>query len=133
MPSRIRHGLLKLWRVRGGGFYGLGYVIAFVVLEIQAFFGNFEGDGNISTMIVQEVVGFLFRFASQSFLNGFLAFGWPLVVVDHLGNWGVAVLAGTWFAFDRWGKPWINARVPGLAVDVSEQAPQDSEPSELDK
>ncbi len=115
--------------MRGGGFYGLGYVVTFAVLEVQAFFDNFEGDGDLTTMIVQEVLGFLFRFASQSFLNGFLAFGWPVFVINRLGPWSIVLLAGAWFAFDRWGKPWVNARVPGLAVDGSESSRQDPDRS----
>jgi hypothetical protein len=67
--------VLKIWRTRGGGFYGFGYVVAFVVLEVRAFVGNFEGDGDIATMIVQEVLQFVFRFAAQSFVNGFMRSG----------------------------------------------------------
>jgi hypothetical protein len=115
VPSRVRGALLKIWRVRGGGFYGLGYVVAFAILEVRAFIGNFEGDGDITSMIVQEVVGFFFRFAGQSFLNGFIAFGWPIFVVDYLGAWGLLLIGASWYGFDRWLKPWINARVPELA------------------
>jgi hypothetical protein len=115
VPSRVRDALLKIWRVRGGGFYGLGYVVAFAILEIHAFVGNFEGDGDMTSMILQEVVGFFFRFATQSFLNGFIAFGWPVFVVDYLGGWGVLLIGVSWYAFDRWAKPWIGSRVPQLA------------------
>ena len=106
---------MKIWRTRGGGFYGLGYVVTFVVLEVRAFIGNFEGDGDIATMIVQEVLQFFFRFAAQSFVNGFIGFGWPIFVFDYLKGWAILVLGASWFVFDRWAKPWINARVPELA------------------
>jgi hypothetical protein len=115
VPSRVREALLKIWRIRGGGFYGLGYVVTFVVLEVRAFIGNFEDD-DIASMIVQEVLQFFFRFLAQSFINGFIAFGWPVFVVNYLGAWGLAVLGGAWFAFDRWAKPWVNSKVPELAV-----------------
>jgi hypothetical protein len=115
VPAQVQAGLLKIWRVRGGGFYGLGYVIAFVILEIHAFVTNFEGDGDIATMIMQEVLQFVFRFAAQSFINGFIAFGWPVFVVDYLGGWGLLALAATWLAFERWAKPWINSKLPELA------------------
>ncbi len=117
VPSQIREGLLKLWRVRGGGFYGFGYVIAFVVLEVRAFIVNFEGDGDIATMIVQEVLQFVFRFAVQSFLNGFIAFGWPVFVVDYLGGWGLLALGLCWLVFERWARPWINSKLPELAPE----------------
>jgi hypothetical protein len=123
VPAQIREALLTIWRVRGGGFYGLGYVVAFAVLEVRAFVGNFQGDGDITSMVVQEVLGFFFRFAAQSFINGFIAFGWPIFVVQYLGPLSVVALAVAWLAFDRWAKPWINARVPQLA-------PQEAPPPE---
>ncbi len=99
--------MLRIWRVRGGGFYGLGYVIAFVVLEVRAFVGNFEGDGDITSMIAQEVLGFFFRFAAQSFLNGFIAFGWPIFVVD----------ASRWLGTAAAGSELVRIRSLGETVD----------------
>ena len=32
-----REAAVTLWSSRGGGFYGLGYVVTFVVLEIRLF------------------------------------------------------------------------------------------------
>jgi hypothetical protein len=128
VPSQIRAALLKIWRVRGGGFYGLGYVIAFGVLEVRAFIGNFEGDGDVATMILQEVLQFFFRFAAQSFVNGFIAFGWPIFVVDYLGGWSILVLGGAWFVFDRWAKPWINSKVPELAPKEKPPEPEAKHP-----
>ena len=117
VPAQIRNALLKIWRMRGGGFYGFGYVVAFVVLEVRAFVGNFEGDGDIATMIVQEVLQFVFRFTAQSFLNGFIAFGWPIFVLDYLGGWGFLALGAGWLAFEYLAKPLINSRVPELAPE----------------
>jgi hypothetical protein len=122
VPSQVRAALLKIWRTRGGGFYGLGYVVAFVVLEVRAFVGNFEGDGDVASMIVQEVLQFFFRFAAQSFINGFIAFGWPVFVLDYLGGWGLLLLGAGWVAFEYLAKPLINARLPELAA--REEPPQ---------
>jgi hypothetical protein len=110
----LRHGLLAIWRVRGGGFYGLGYLICFVVLEVRMFVGNFEGGDDVVTMIVFEVLEFVFRFTVQSFLNGLLAFLWPAFVLDVLHGWGILLIGGAWLAFDRWAKPYIEAWLPEL-------------------
>jgi hypothetical protein len=110
----LRHGLLAIWRVRGGGFYGLGYLICFVVLEVRMFVGNFEGGGDLVTLVVFEVLEFVFRFTVQSFLNGLLAFIWPVFVLDLLHGWGILVIGVAWLAFDRLGKPRIEAWLPEL-------------------
>jgi len=112
--TMLHDGLLKMWRTRGGGFYGLGYLVCFIVLEVHAFVGNFEGGNDVVTMVVQEVVQFVFRFTAQSFLNSLLAFLWPAFVLDYLKGWGVALIGVGWIMFDRWAKPQIDAWLPGL-------------------
>jgi hypothetical protein len=113
VPLQMRDAFLRLWRTRGGGFYGLGYVIAFIVLEIQAYVANLQSAAtDVVGAAVQEVLQFVFRFAAQSMLNGLLAFGWPIFVVDKLGGWGLALIAAIWWPFDRYARPWIAARLP---------------------
>jgi hypothetical protein len=113
VPLQIRDTYLRMWHSRGGGFYGLGYVIAFIVLEIRATVSSWENaSDDIAGLVVQEVLQFVFRFAAQSFLNGFLALGWPLFVVEKLGGAGLALLAVVWWLFDRYARPWIAARLP---------------------
>ncbi len=116
-PSVVRGALVKLWRIRGGGFYGLGYVVAFVVLEIRMLIDNVVESTDVVTMVVQQALEILFRFAVQSVINGFLAFGWPIFVIDHLHGWGLLAIVVAWFSFDLWAKPWVNARLPDLAPE----------------
>ena len=60
---------------------------------------------------------FVFRFAVQSFVNGFIAFAWPVFVLDYLGGWGFLALGAGWLAFEYLAKPLINARLPELAPE----------------
>ncbi len=116
VPRQLRDSLLRLWRVRGGGFYGLGYVIAFVVLEVRAFVDNWAVPGaDVVTVLVQEVLAFVFRFAAQSLLNGFIAFAWPIFVVKALGAIGLVLLGALAWVFDRYARPWVIARLPAPA------------------
>ena len=113
VPLRIRDTYLRMWRSRGGGFYGLGYVAAFVALEVQAYLSSWQSaSDDIAGLVMQEVLQFVFRFAAQSMLNGFLALGWPIFVVAKFGGAGLAVLAVAWWSFDRYARPWIAARLP---------------------
>lgn len=123
VPLRLRDGLLRLWRTRGGGFYGFGYVVAFVVLEVHAFITNWIGTDDVVGMVVQEVLGFLFRFAGQSLLNGVLAFGWPVFVLQYLGGWGLTLLGVAWWLFDRFARPVIVARLPEPAPKPARTPP----------
>jgi hypothetical protein len=116
----LKHGLLAIWRVRGGGFYGLGYVACFVVLEIRMFIGNFDGNSDVVSLVVFEVLEFVFRFTVQSFLNGLLAFIWPAFVLQLLGGWGILAIGAAWLVFDRWGKRRIEAWLPELKSEVVE-------------
>ena len=126
VPLQIRDTYLRMWRSRGGGFYGLGYVVAFIALEIQAYIGSWESaSDNIAGLVMQEVLQFLFRFAVQSMLNGLLALGWPIFVVAKLGGVGLALVAVAWWSFDRWARPWIAARLPEPSCDAEEPKPQD--------
>ena len=110
----MRDTYLRMWRSRGGGFYGLGYVVAFIVLEIQGTISSWESaSDNIAGVVMQEVLQFVFRFAAQSMLNGFLALGWPIFVVDKLGGAGLVLVAVAWWLFDRYARPWIAERLPG--------------------
>jgi len=112
VPRQARDTLLRLWRIRGGGFYGLGYVVTFVVLEVHAFLANWVSANDIVGMVVQEVLQFLFRFTAQSVLNGIIALAWPFYVLKYLGGFGLVVLGLSWWLFDRYARPWIVARLP---------------------
>jgi len=130
VPLRLRDGLLRLWRTRGGGFYGFGYVVAFVVLEVHAFITNWVDADDVVGMVVQEVLGFLFRFAGQSLLNGVLAFGWPVFVLQYLGGWGLVLLGVAWWLFDRFARPAIVARLPEPTPKPDRERPNGDVPSD---
>jgi hypothetical protein len=57
-------------------------------------------------------------------LNGFLALGWPIYVVDELGGAGLALLAVTWWLFDRYARPWIAGRLPEPPPSTRSRGPK---------
>jgi len=112
---------LRLWTRKGGGFYGLGFVITFVVLEIQAITGDVIESESLSAFIMGEAFGFLLRFSVQSFINGLRAVIWPVYVLDVFGAWwGFAILAGGWFVFKYALRPLVEDWLPELR-EVREQ------------
>ncbi|MEM1231294.1 MAG: hypothetical protein AAGI15_12210 [Pseudomonadota bacterium] len=112
-PSLIwvwtRRALLRMWRVRGGGFYGLGFVVTFVVLQIASIVGDAAEASTAMDFVTSQLVEGVLRFLSDTFINFLLSFLWPALFLDWIGSWGIVVLIAAFIAFDRWAKPWINA------------------------
>ena len=112
----IRRGLVGLWRTRGGGLYGLGYVVCFVVLEARTLVGDVVEAANATQALAGELVEWFFRFGVDSFVNVVYAFLWPGFVLNFLGAWGLVVLAIGFFGFERFARPWVEQRLPELAA-----------------
>ena len=92
----LRRWARRVWNVRGGGFYACGFVIAFVVFEIQMFIDdiiNFEGFESIG----KEILQYVFRFALESLGNTIQAFAWPVYIMQLSPIWGGLFLGlGFW-------------------------------------
>lgn len=123
----LRASAIKTWRVRGGGFYGLGFVIIFIALQIGSLFEDVsEADGAVDFLATQ-VVEAVSRFFNDSMANFVKALLWPLLFINLTGAWGIPVLVGAFLSFDRWAKPYLNEQFPELAVDPDE-APGEDKP-----
>lgn len=116
IKGRVRRALIGLWRTRGGGLYGLGYVITFVILEVRALFGDIVEATNVTGAFAAEMLAWLFRFGVDSFLNVGLAFAWPAFVIDGLGGWGIVVVVGAFIGFERLARPWVERQLPELVA-----------------
>jgi hypothetical protein len=114
LGTLVRQGLLGIWRARGGGFYGLGYVVCFVLLEIRTVFSQFVGSDSVIGFIFEELLVYLLRLGFMSFLNLFLAFLWPAFLLEFLGGWGFIVLGGGYLLFEYVLRPAVERRLPEL-------------------
>jgi hypothetical protein len=104
-----REAAITLWSSRGGGFYGLGYVLTFIVLETRTLFSDVATSETVLGFISQEVTQVFFRMAFESLLNSFLAFLWPLYVLQWLSHWGIVVLLLGWWSYGKWAVPYVAA------------------------
>ena len=104
-----REAAITLWSSRGGGFYGLGYLVTFLVLETRTLFSGVATSETVLGFIGQEVTQVFFRVAFESLLNSALAFLWPLYVLQLLSNWGIVVLVLGWWAYGKWAVPYVAA------------------------
>ena len=68
-PSSVAHWsrnwLVRLWITKGGGFYGLGYVITFVALEIRSLTGDLTGSESVAGFIASQAIQLVIRVARE--------------------------------------------------------------------
>jgi hypothetical protein len=110
---RARGWLAALWAANGGGFFGLGYVLAFVTLEATTL-ASAVSESSTSGFIVGQVVQYLLRISIDSFLNAFLALIWPVHLWRWLGAYSLVLLATGYLAFEYALRPVIERWFPGL-------------------
>ncbi|MEM1436191.1 MAG: hypothetical protein AAGG11_19205 [Pseudomonadota bacterium] len=122
LRQRLRESLLKMWRVRGGGFYGLGFVVFFVGAQgVSLLQDLIEATGPVDFVTSQVLEGFI-RLIGDTPWNFIRALLWPLQLLSWLGSWGLLPLLAGFIAFDRWVKPWLNDRY-GLAPEPAPDEP----------
>ena len=113
-PGMLRGALLGLWRARGGGFYGLGFVITFVVLEVQTTMAQLASSTSFVGFVTEQLLEFVFRLAWNSLLNTFLALIWPVLLLNLVGGWGIALLVVGYFGYERILRPRVESLFPEL-------------------
>lgn len=110
----LRDLFLDIWRSRGGGFYGLGYAITFVYLEVAMVVGEVAGSDGVGDFALGALLEYLFRLGLLSFVNVFQALIWPVFVLDHLGWAGIILLAAGFAGFEYALKPLVEQHIPEL-------------------
>ena len=114
----LRQWLIKLWASRGGGFYGLGYVITFVALEIRSL------SSGLTTVsgVVAQAAQYVLRFSVDSVRNIVSAVIWPAHLFEWLGGPAglVALLVG-YAAFDVAIRPLVQKWLPEVGEAIAEQ------------
>jgi hypothetical protein len=108
----LRRWLIALWATRGGGFYGLGYVVTFVVLEVISLEqGVLSGS---SSFIAAQAVQYVIGFSIDSIGNTIRAAIWPVFLIDWLGPLGILLFFAGGFVFERAVRPSVEAWLPDL-------------------
>ena len=130
VPSMLRDWLLGLWAARGGGFYGLGWVVTFIFLEVKMLATDIGGSDNVTQAVMFEALEYVLRIGFLSFLNGFLALLWPAFLLGWLQVWGVAILIVGYIGFEYGLRPVAEARFPELQEARARKAERKREKAE---
>ena len=120
LPTLIRKWLGRMWRRRGGGYYGVGYVVTFLVLEIRMLLGDWQDSKGIVEFLGQQLLELIFRFFIESFINSFIALAWPFLLISKLQLWGLALLIVGYFVFERLLKPSLERLILKTTDDTDD-------------
>ncbi|MBT8092412.1 MAG: hypothetical protein KJN77_05190 [Gammaproteobacteria bacterium] len=89
----------KVWKVRGGGLYAVGYALTFLFLEVRAIFSEISEARGVVDFFTNQIVEFVFRFLSESLVNMISAFLWPVYLIELWPPYGLILLAALFILF----------------------------------
>ena len=115
----FRRWFHKLFKVRGGGLYALGYIVTFVYFEVMTLAGEVVESSSVSGFLGAQAFDVVFRFLSDTIGNMARAFIWPFTVIAIRPPYGLAALVLGFMLFDRRVRPplerWMLADEPDEA------------------
>lgn len=114
LGGHIRDGFLSVWIARGAGFYGLGWILAFLVLEINMFSSELAESDGVGEFVGGQLIEYVLRVGFLSVVNSLLAFIWPAYLLEWLSGYGFLVLIGGYFGFERVVRPLVEGHFPEL-------------------
>jgi len=100
----FRRWFRNVWSVRGGGLYAVGFAAAFLYLEIvDIVFDDVPALFSMN-ILSSELVGFIFSFFVDTFVNMLMALAWPAFAVIFAPPWGAIALALAFVVFNYYLK-----------------------------
>jgi hypothetical protein len=100
----FRSWFAKVWNIRGGGLYALGYAVTFIVLEVTTVISELAESEGVGDFLSGQLVEFIFRFASDSIFNLVKALMWPVYVVQWQSPFGAIALGLAFLIFPTYLK-----------------------------
>lgn len=105
LPERshgwFRDWFRKVWKVRGGGLYAVGFAVSFLVFEIGSLSDDILGIGSLFN---GQAFDFIIQLLLESLANTIKAFMWPVFVVAWAPPYGLIGLAVAFVGFTRFLK-----------------------------
>mgnify|MGYP006965539926 CR=1 FL=1 len=104
----FRRWFRRVWDVRGGGLYAVGYALTFAWLEVTSVVSSLMESSSIGEFITEEIWEFLFRFLGDSIANLVQAFIWPVLLLQWRQPVGLILLVAGFVLFPIFAKPVIE-------------------------
>jgi hypothetical protein len=101
----FRSWFRKVWEVRGGGLYALGFAVAFLFFEIrEVVIEDIPQFVAINNFLSSELIAFGIQFLVDTLVNFVRALLWPMYVVMLWPPAGAIALGIAFFLFPRYLK-----------------------------
>ena len=101
----FRSWFRKVWEVRGGGLYAVGFAVAFLFFEIrEAVAEDIPQLFAMNHVLSSELIGFAIQFIIDTLINFVRALLWPMYVVMLWPPAGAVALAAAFMLFPRFLK-----------------------------
>lgn len=110
----------KVWKVRGGGLYAVGYALTFAYLEVRAIISELAEADGVVDFFTNQLFEFFFRFLSETMLNIVQAFIWPAHVVQIAQPYGAIALGIAFVLFPYTLKKPIERWLFGATLNDSD-------------
>jgi hypothetical protein len=95
----------RVWDVRGGGLYAVGFAAAFLYFEIrEAVVEDIPQFAAMNNVLSSELVAFAIQFVIDSMINFVRALLWPVYVLQLWPPAGVLALVAAFVLFPRYLK-----------------------------
>ena len=101
----FRNWFRKIWDVRGGGLYAVGFAATFLYLEVLDLADDVMG---IGALFDGQVIAFIVDFFVDSLMNTIASFMWPVNIVQWAPPWGAIALGVAFWLFPIYAKPTIE-------------------------
>jgi hypothetical protein len=102
----LRNWFRKIWDVRGGGLYAVGFALTFLYLEVLDLADDVMG---IGALLDGQIIAFVVDFFVDSLHNTIAAFIWPVGIVQWVPPFGAIALGVAFWLFPTYVKPHIEA------------------------
>ena len=101
----FRRWFRKVWELRGGGAYAVGFALTFLYLEItDILFDDIPSLFAMQVISVESILGFVISFIIDTLMNTLYAFMWPALLLGWGEAYGLIALIGIFVLFPRFLK-----------------------------
>lgn len=103
----------KVWDVRGGGLYAVGYILTFLFFEAKTLIDEIAESTGLGDFLSDQLLGFLLRFIVGSFENMIKAFMWPVYIIQINPIYGGIALGLAFVIFPKYLKKPLERQLFG--------------------